>query len=131
LSPVLSNVLTKPTNVSFKGIVIARLDRAALGDFDCFVLGNFLAALYPYTVIIPDFGFYQCDLHQRLLRQDRLWAGIQSFDQVPAFTQSLIVIKDKEGTLCTPHDAELLAVYEGLAKGTVGHRDFIEEKIGA
>lgn len=41
-SPTLKNVLTRPTNISFKGIMLAKLNRAELGDFDCFVLANLL-----------------------------------------------------------------------------------------
>ncbi len=42
LSPVLRSVLCRPTNFSLRSIVIARLDRAKLGDFDAFVLASLL-----------------------------------------------------------------------------------------
>jgi hypothetical protein len=113
-SPVLERILDHPTNFSFKGTVLARLNRAELGDFDCYVLGNLLISQYPGPVVIPDFGFYQSPAHSKLLRQKRLIAGINSFDQVPNFKNDLLLVENKIGSRCTPQDAEILATYEGL-----------------
>lgn len=114
LSPVLSNVLTRTTNVSFKGTILARLDRATLGDFDAFVLGNLLISQYAGTVVIPDFGFYAHKGHKSLIRQNRLIAGVNSFDEVPDFESQLLMIEKKVPSQCTPDDAKTLALYEGL-----------------
>lgn len=129
LSPVLERVLERPTNLSFKGTIIAPLNRAELGDFDCFVLGNLLISQYRGTVVVPDFGFFACAMHRTLIRQDRLIAGIRSFDDVPLLRNELLSIADKTGSHCTPDDAELLALYAGIARGTVAHADFIQRAI--
>lgn len=129
LSPVLNRVLNNPTNMSFTGTLLVRLNRALLGDFDCFVLANLLVSQYKGTVVIPDFGFYQCPFHVSLLRQDRLIAGINSFEEVPAFKHHFLLFDRKVGEHCTPEDAELLARYEGLMPGTNGHHDFVQRLI--
>src|SRR6185437_12700411 len=54
-SPVLKRVLCTPTNVPMDGIVLARIDRARLGDFDSLVLGNFLIGQFQGQVVVPDF----------------------------------------------------------------------------
>jgi hypothetical protein len=129
-SPVLKNVLTRPTNISFKGILFAKLDRAALGDFDCFVLANLLIAQYPGTVVIPDFGFYASPPHSDLLRQGRLIAGINSFDEVPQFKHTLLLAPTKIPSRCNAEDAKILALYQGLLPGTNIYNDFIQICIG-
>lgn len=130
LSPVLENVLTRSTNFSFKGTIIARLNRAELGDFDCFVLANLLISNYPGTVVIPDFGFYACPFHVKLLRQNRLVAGINSFDEVPKLKNQLLLIADKTGSSCTPNDAKTLALFAGIPPDTNAYADFIQSSIG-
>lgn len=131
LSPVLEPVLNRPTNMSFKGTIIARLDRAVLGDFDCFVLGNLLVSQYDGPVVIPDLGFYQTRFHTSLIRQDRLIAGINSFDEVPERRNQLLLIRDKEPSQCTAEDAKVLALYAGLEPGTNRYNDFIWSAISA
>jgi hypothetical protein len=129
LSPVLKNVLNRPTNFSFKGTIIARLNRAELGDFDCFVLGNLLISQYAGTVVIPDFGFYACPFHMKLIRQNRLVAGVTSFDEVSKLRSQLLLIETKFGSHCTPDDAETLALYAGIAPDTNAYSDFIHANI--
>jgi hypothetical protein len=129
LSPVLKNVLNSPTNMSFKGTILARLNRAELGDFDCFVLANLLISQYQGPVVIPDFGFYASPFHMNLIRQERLMAGINSFDEVPAFKSQLLQVKEKIGSQCTPSDAELLALYAGIPADSNRHADFIQAAI--
>lgn len=126
LSPVLERVLNRPTNLSFRGTILARLDRAVLGDFDCFVLGNLLASQYRGPVVIPDFGFYACKPHLALIRQNRLIAGVHTFEEVPAFKNDLILMEKKVPGGTTPKDAELLALYAGYLPGTNAYHDFIE-----
>jgi len=130
MSDVLENVLTRPTNFSFKGTVIARLNRAELGDFDAFVLGNLLISQYPGTVVVPDFGFYACSFHVRLIRQNRLIAGITSFAEIPGkLRDNLLLIDTKVGSHTTPTDAETLALYAGIAPDTNAYTDFIASMI--
>jgi hypothetical protein len=95
LSPVLKSVLCAPTNFSLRGVVLARLDRAVLGDFDAFVLANLLISQYKGQVIIPDFGFYGRGHHISLIRQGRLVAGVTTLSEVPvALRQALLTIPD-------------------------------------
>jgi hypothetical protein len=129
-SPTLKNVLTRPTNISFKGIILAKLDRAELGEFDCFVLANLLISQYKGHVVIPDFGFYACAPHADILRQSRLTAGINSFDEVPRFKQNLLLIDKKIPSHCTPEDAKLLAQYTGMMPSSNAYNAFIEICIG-
>jgi hypothetical protein len=129
LSPVLKSVLTRPTNMSFKKTIVARLDRAVLGDFDCFVLASLMTSLYPGPVVIPDLGFYGCAIHRALLRQDRLIAGINSFEEVPELRSQLLLAPRKIGSHCTAEDAKVLAGYAGLTPATNAYNTFVEECI--
>lgn len=124
-SDVLKNVLTRPTNLSFKGTILARLDRAELGDFDCFVLGNLLISQYAGQVIVPDFGFYAHSGHTSLIRQQRLIAGINSFAEVPSLEHQLLLIDNKNASHSTAEDGKVLALYAGLLPGTNAYNDFI------
>jgi hypothetical protein len=81
-------------------------------------------------VVIPDFGFYACAPHGDLLRQKRLTAGINSFDEVPRFKQNLLLIDKKIPSHCTPEDAKLLAQYTGLMPSSNAYNAFIEICIG-
>jgi hypothetical protein len=128
LSPVLRPVLCKPTNFSLKGIVVARLDRAVLGDFDAFVLASFLISQFQGQVIIPDFGFYGREHHTALIRQGRLVACVTTLSEVsPQLCQALLTIPKKIGSQATYEDAEVLAKDRGLVPHTIEHSDFIHE----
>jgi hypothetical protein len=114
LSPVLKNVLCQPTNFSFKPTrqIVARLDRAELGDFDAVVIANLLIGQFQGQIIVPDFGFYGRDFHTTLIRQDRLTAGLTSLSEVSrTLEQALLGIKDKVIYRSTPQDAEKLVIY--------------------
>nr|WP_299912305.1 hypothetical protein [Sphingomonas bacterium] len=113
-SPVVRSVLCEPANFALTGTILARLNRAELGDEDCYVMGNLLASLYRGTVVIPDLGFYAHPGHRTLIRQDRLIAGVNSLDELPEFRSQLLTITRKEGSHCTWRDAEELAGYAGL-----------------
>lgn len=126
LSPVLGRVLNRPTNFSFKGTILARLDRAALGDFDCFVLANLLISLYPGQVVIPDFGFYAHKGHASLIRQRRLIAGVNTLSEIPQLAPLLLTISTKMGSHATLKDAELLADYAGILPARGEYHDFID-----
>lgn len=130
LSPVLNDILCKSkTLFSLNGILLARLDRAELGDFDCFVLANLLISQYRGTVVIPDFGFYGRAHHTRLIRQNRLIAGINFFDEVPDLHNDLLLIGKKIGKHTTAEDAAILALYAGKTPNTNAHTEFIQTSI--
>jgi hypothetical protein len=128
LSPVLRSVLCKPTNFSMKGIVLARLDRGVLGDFDAFVLAALLISQFEGQVIIPDFGFYGREHHISLIRQERLVAGVNTLSELPLrLQQALLTVPDKVASRTTSEDAEILAKYRGFVPHTIEHSDFIQE----
>lgn len=130
LSPVLERVLNGVPNFSVKGTIVARLDRAELGDFDCYVLGNLLISQFQRAIVVPDFGFYAHKGHAALIRQNRLIAGVSSFDEVPHLKNQLLQIPHKIGSGATPDDAKLLALYAGILPGTNAYNDFIAGAIG-
>ena len=134
LSPVLKRVLATHTNFAFKGSVVVRLDRAAIGDFDAFVLASLLTGQHQGQIIIPDFGFYGREFHTSLIRQNRLIAGVHFLSELgkpdDKLRQAAILINDKLGEHCTPQDAETLAMYAGLPPTTNGYNEFIESLIG-
>jgi hypothetical protein len=81
-SPVLTSVLCKPTNFSFNpnSLILARLNRAELGDFDALILGLFLIGQFKGQVVVPDGGFYLRDTHLSLI------PGSKSASPVARFT---------------------------------------------
>lgn len=132
LSPVLRNVLCGKTNFYFGGSIIARLDRAVLGDFDAFVLAATLIGQYKGHVIITDFGFYGREFHMSLIRQKRLTLGVNSLSELSdTLRQAVLLMPHKQGAGCTWEDAEALAKYAGLNPGTVAHTEFIQRAMAA
>lgn len=113
-SPILNRVFcerpnfTFPTGTKWSASVIAKINRAELGDFDAFVLASLLIGQFKGQVIVPDFGFYGRDTS--LIRENRLTAGLNSLSEVsPALGQALLTIKDITVYRTTPQDAEMLA----------------------
>jgi hypothetical protein len=96
-------------------IILARLNRAELGDFACLVLGFILISMHKGQVIIPDFGFYGRDQHISLIRENRLIAGVNFLDELPLrLRNAALLIKDKHAHGVLYDDAEILAKYRGL-----------------
>lgn len=128
-SPLLTRVLCNSTNFSFNpnSVILARINRAELGDFDALVLGLLLTAQYKGQVVIPDFGFYGRDAHIGLVRESRLIAGVNTLAELgPKLRQSVLLIKDKVAAGATAEDAETLAGYARLARGTNGFTSFVD-----
>lgn len=129
-SPLLTRVLCQPTNFSFnpRSRIVARINRAELGDFDALALGLLLIESYPGQIVIPDFGFYGRDVHTALIRQERLIAGVNFLDELPdTLRNASLLIKDKQASGTTFKDAETLAQYARLTKGTNEYNDFVSE----
>ena len=78
MSPVLKRMFCGKPNFTFtpRSMIVARVNRAELGDFDALVLGLLLMASYKGQVIVLDFGFYGRDAHISLIRENRLIAGV-------------------------------------------------------
>jgi hypothetical protein len=132
-SPVLKRVLCNPSNFSFNpnSLILARLDRAQLGDFDALVLGLLLIGHFKGQVVVPDGGFYLRDAHVSLIRENRLIAGVNCLGELSdKLRRSVLLIKDKVGAGTTAEDAEALATYAGLVHGTNGFNSFVEGAIG-
>jgi hypothetical protein len=131
MSPVLKRVLCNPGDqFSFKpnSVILAKISRAELGEFDALVLGLLLMAHYKGQVIVPDFGFYGRDAHVSLIREGRLIAGENTLQEVtPKLRQNVLLIPNKVAAGTTFDDAETLAGYARLARGTNGFNAFIEE----
>ncbi len=129
VSPVLKRVLCNATNFSFnpRSTILARINRAELGDFDALVLGLFLMAHFKGQVVVPDFGFYGRAAHTRLIREGRLVAGVNVLSELPAtLRQSVLLIKDKQAGGATMEDADTLAMYAGLVARTEGYNEFVQ-----
>jgi hypothetical protein len=128
-SPVLSRVLCEPVNFSFKpgSVILARVNRAELGDFDALVLGLLLMAHFKGQVVVPDFGFYGREAHVSLIRQRRLIAGVNVLAELsPKLRQNVLLIDEKVASGATAEDAEVIAIYEGKVPGTTGFNDFVK-----
>jgi hypothetical protein len=129
VSPVLRRVLCNPTNFSFnpRSVILARVNRAELGDFDALVLGLLLMAHFKGQVVVPDFGFYGRDAHVSLVRENRLIAGVNFLNELPpALRRAVLLIDDKLVAHTTADDAETLASYRGLVRGTNAFNDFVQ-----
>lgn len=120
ISPVLKQVLCRPLteSFSFKGSVVAKIDRALLGDFDAFILATLLIGQFKGQVIVPDFGFYGREFHMSLIRQNCLVAGLNFLEELPPkLQQAMLVIKDKWPEKVTRRDAERLIFYTDTPQG--------------
>jgi hypothetical protein len=133
LSPVLRDVLCRRTNFTFKEgqSIVAKINRAEIGDNDAFILGSLLISQFKGQIIVPDFGFYARDFHASLVRQNRLIAGIYSLSELDKKLRQLCLLMPKVPLQCTVEDAQVLALYEGLTPGTVAYSDYVSGAVGA
>lgn len=129
-SPVLRRVLCDTSNqFSFRpnSLILARLNRAELGDFDALVLGLFLIGHYKGQLVVPDFGFYGREAHASLIREERLVAGVNFLGELsPKLRNAVLLMDDKvpEGT--TLEDAQTLADYARVPRGSNGFNTFVD-----
>jgi hypothetical protein len=133
VSPVLRRVLCNPTNFSFNpnSKILARINRAELGDVDALVLGLLLMAHFKGQIVVPDFGFYGRDLHQANIREGRLIAGVNFLGELPPkLRQAALLIDGKVPSGTTLEHAETIAQYEGLVPGTIGFTPSLSEMSG-
>ena len=133
VSPVLKRVLCsgKKKQFSFnpRAVILARIDRAELGDFDALVLGLLLMAHYNGQIVVPDFGFYGRLSHLSLMREERLIAGVNYLGELPEkLRQGILLIKDKEGRGVLHEDAVVLARFMSKwTPGQDGYNSFVEK----
>lgn len=127
MSPVLRKVLCNSTNFAFsaRSSILAKIDRAVLGDFDALVLGLVLINHFQGQIVIPDLGFYGRDAHISLIREKRLIAGVNFLDELPLrLKRAALLIKDKEASGALYEDAVTLAKYDGTFQ--VNQNGFID-----
>lgn len=128
-SPTLRKVLCTRTNFSFNpaSLILARVNRAELGEFDALVLGLLLMSHFKGQLIVPDFGFYGRDAHIGLIREGRLIAGVDFLGELPPkLRRAVLSIKDKEASGATYEDAVTLAQYARMVPGTNEFNDEVE-----
>lgn len=113
LSSVLRRVFTGKPNFTIRGILLARINRAELGDFASRALTYFLIDRYPGQIVIPRFGLYGRKHHASLIEQDRLIAGVNYLSE-SELEDELLLIEEKIPNFCLYDDAVRLAKYAGL-----------------
>ena len=129
LSPVLRDVLCKATNFSFRegrSSIVARINRAELGDYDARILGSLLISQFKGQIIVPDFGFYARDFHTSLIRENRLIAGVYTLSELNPKMRQMCLLMETEAAGCTYEDAEVLAKYEGHVPNTNAFNAFVQ-----
>lgn len=132
LSPVLKRIFTGKPNFTFDGSIVARLNRAELGEQDAYLLGQLLIRQFKGQIIVLDAGFYLSDSHVSLLRENRLMCSVNYLDELPPkLRANVLFIKDKELSGVLYEDAVELAKMEGL-RPDFNHEDnpynrFIDE----
>jgi hypothetical protein len=131
-SPVLRGVFCEGRRFTFnpKSANLARINRAELGSFDSLVLGLLLIAQFKGQLVLPSFGFYGRDAHVNLIEEERLIAGVNTLAELPPLLrQNLLLVSEKVASGAIADDAEELAKYEGLARGTNGFMDYVAKAI--
>ena len=128
LVDVLRRVFQTRQNFTVRGILLARINRAELGDFTSKALAYFLIARYTGQVVIPAFGKYGRSFHLPLIDQDRLIAGVNHLSESD-LRNDLLLIKDRKAGGCLPEDAEILASFKGLRPGVNEFNTEVETSI--
>jgi hypothetical protein len=131
-SPVLRGVFCEGRRFTFnpKSANLARINRAELGHFDALVLGLLLIAQFKGQLVLPSFGFYGRDAQVNLIEEARLIAGLNTLGEVPELLrQNLLLVSEKIASGAIADDAEELAKYQGLLKGTNAFNDFVAKAI--
>lgn len=131
LSPVIQKGLAGPLPRWFKSgaSIIARLDRAQLGEYDARIIAALLVFQFKGQVIIPDFGFYARPFHSALIREKRLMAGVYTLSELDDKMRALCLLMPKEGRQCSYDDAVTLAKYAALVPQTVEFNDFLAARM--
>lgn len=117
LSPLLKKVLCsrlRSFDLPAGASIIAKLDRAQIGETDAKILGALLISQFKGQIIVPDFGFYAREFHASLIREKRLMAGVYTLSELPPKLRTTAMLMPKVGRQCTFEDATVLAQYAGL-----------------
>lgn len=125
--PLMTRVLCTGRQFDFSGSVVAKVDRAKLGEKQALTLALLLIGQHQGHIVVPD-GTYLRDMHMSLLRQSRLTVGARSLSELP----DTISIRDFDtvwGQAMDEADALTLATRFGLRRGLEGHTDFVEQRM--
>jgi hypothetical protein len=97
-------------------IVIANLNRAAVGDRDAFMLGSFLLARAEAPVYIGDLGFFRSDHLAGLFSRGGYTAAVRFLDDLAPGLRRAVMdpATDKYVFQTVRKDAEELAFYVGV-----------------
>ena len=131
-SPALRGVFCEGRRFTFnpKSANLARINRAELGRFDALVLGLLLIAQFKGQLVLPSFGFYGRDAHVNPIEEGRLIAGVNTLGELsPLMRQNMLLVTEKVASGAFAEDAEELAKYQGLLKGTNAFNDFVEKVV--
>ena len=133
LSPVVKDVLCKPTSrwVLSGASIIARINRAELGDHDARILGALLISQFKGQVIVQDFGFYARDFHASLIRENRLIAGVHTLSELNEKLRQMCLLVETQAAGCTYEDALVLAKYAGHVPGTKAFNAAVQRAMAA
>jgi hypothetical protein len=93
--------------------IVARINRAELGEHDARILGSLLISQCKGQIIVPDFGFYARNFHASLIREGRLIAGVYTLSALDEQLRQMCLLMETEAAGCTYEDAQALAKYEG------------------
>jgi hypothetical protein len=103
-------------------------NRIELGDFDALILGLLLISYFKGRLVAPDFDFYGRGIHARPIREERLIAGLNFLSELRhKLRKAVLLIGEKIPSGTTVEDAEELARYERLQRGTIGCNDFVAD----
>lgn len=131
VSPTLRRIFCgKGHTFSFnpRSVILARINREELGEFDALVLGLFLMEQYPGQLVVPDFGFYGRDVHSGLLRSNRLIVGVRFLSELPPkLRRNAMLIEEKVAMGAIYEDAVELGRYDcRFPPNTEGYDAFIK-----
>jgi hypothetical protein len=130
--PTLKDIFCSGRQFDFDGTVVARIDRAQLGDKQALALALFLMQQHKGQIVVSDGGFYLCPLHTLFIRQSRLAVAVNFLAELPPrLRQAVLQIEHKEGAGCSHEDALVLAQYAGLVPGVIGHTEFVQDRMAS
>jgi len=105
-------------------MILARLSRAELGEFDALVLGLLLIGHFKGELIIPDFGFYGRETRVSIIREDRFIAAVNFLGELPSkLRNDVLLIKDRHASGATAdatHTSKFRRASEGFAADAMG-----------
>lgn len=128
-SPVLRKMLTARTAFQFnpKVVTMARINRAALGEFDSLAVALFLMMQFKGQIVLDDGGFYLRDMHSALMRENRLIFGVNSLEELPTKIRRMVSTTEREAHGASYDDAVQLALYAGYQRGANDFNDEVEK----